>query len=170
MNRAKVTLSLIFLAGLMTLPLSGCQRQQQGERCDLDNADDDCDQGDDLVCTDSAKLREGDDKVSRCCPEDLKDSSDSRCAPKQGGTGDGDGDSGLGGNGGADGSSGTGGSGMGGDDSTVGLNDEGEPCNFDSDCLVNLVCGPAARCQIECKQDRDCAEGKTCDMSNNTCE
>ncbi len=170
MNRAKVTLSLIFLAGLMTLPLSGCQRQQEGERCDLENADDDCDRGDDLVCTDSAKLRDATiDKVSRCCPEDLKDYGDARCAPKQGGTGDGDSS-----NGGAGGASGSGGSGSGGNGSggngSGGSDISDKECNFNSDCAENLICGPTGYCQIECKQDRDCVGGKSCDMSNNTCK
>src|SRR5690606_11588451 len=118
MNRAKVTLSLIFLAGLMTLPLTGCSRQQEGERCDLDNADDDCNGS--LVCTDAGKLRGAPaDGVSRCCPDNLNHYNDSRCAPKQGRTGDG---GGMGGAGGATGSGGSssdgtasGGDGSGGD-------------------------------------------------------
>lgn len=169
MNRAKVTLSLIFLAGLMTLPVTGCSRQKEGERCDLDNADDDCDQGgEDLICTDAGKLRGGKDDggVSRCCPEDLNDYSDSRCAPKQGGVGDG-----MGGMGGDTGSGGTGsgGTGTGGGD-TVGLKDEGEACNYTSDCLLNLICGPAAKCQKECREDRDCVDGKDCNETTNVCE
>lgn len=156
MSRAKVTLSLIFLAGLLTLPMTSCGRQTEGERCDPENGDQDCDSG--LVCRLASELRNArQDMVDRCCPENKDDYNVSSCAPKTGGTGDGDGDGdmGGGGNGGAGGAdNGTGGSDSG--------SEAGAPCNYTSDCKEPLVCGVTGQCQIECQTDRDCESGLEC--------
>ncbi len=139
-------LGLVLSACVLSAPwLIGCQRQAEGERCSLLNMDADC--RDNLVCTDASGLR-ADDGVDRCCPEVGSPISDQRCSPRRTG-GDGDGD-GMGGIGGASGD---------GDDTLKGF---GEGCDYTSDCVLGLVCGPQGECQFECNRDRDCDAGKVC--------
>jgi hypothetical protein len=129
MTRARRFLSFAFLTTITAASFSmiGCGRQQEGQRCVLENGDRDCADG--LVCTDDTTLR-GDDLVDRCCPEAEEDITDSRCAPRTTPI-DGSGGSGLGG--------------AGGDGSGEKLADVNGSCQWTSDCLAPLVCGPVYR-------------------------
>src|SRR6185295_10565408 len=132
--RARRSLSVILTVSLAFLLASGaCARQSEGERCDVDTADD-CESG--LVCTPGQVL--GSD-VDRCCPGDQGRPSDPRCFPGGGGTGGtGDGaveaepepepdadDGASGGAGGAEASE-----------------PDSARCSYNSDCALGLVCGP----------------------------
>jgi len=133
----------------------GCSRQEEGDRCTIANGSNDCEG--DLVCTPASQLRKGDDKVDRCCPEDLETSDNSACAPNtNSGDGDGDGD-GEGGGGGTTGGGGEDGGGEPQDPDDLGL-----ACDYPSDCSEPLTCGPRGKCQYECQTDRDCDSGETC--------
>lgn len=136
----------------------GCARQNEGERCSRDNGDNDCDG--DLVCRSASELKNGEDGVSRCCPEDDAETpEDDRCRLRTGVTGTGGG-SGLGGQGQG---------GEGGSTQSDGDTDLGAACDYTSECKEPLVCGPQGRCQHECQTDRDCAEGNSCTLQR-TCE
>ncbi len=143
-TRGLASLALVgLLAGASVT--SACSRQSEGERCSLANGNDDCDG--DLVCTPASDLRDGADDVDRCCPSD-DTLSDTRCAPRVGGSGTG-------------GSTGTGGAtnlgGAGGDTSG-----QGDTCDFNSDCQEGLICGPAGTCRLECLAERDCIAPLVC--------
>jgi hypothetical protein len=142
--------SRFLVAALCCSAVLGCNRQQEGERCALTNADSDCD--DDLLCTEAENLRGGDDEVDRCCPDSDETPSDSRCALKTS-AGDGDGDGPITGQGGGGGAT------SGEDDPPAGL---GDACQYNSECVEPLVCGPGGQCQYECNVDRDCDGGETC--------
>jgi hypothetical protein len=143
----------------------GCSRQSEGERCSLENGDEDCDSG--LVCTPASELQQGQqDEVDRCCPPD-------------GGTGDCTPRGAVSGSGGGNGLGGEGNEGGAGAEGNVGdtctENDDcvdplvcssGEcaqppACVYNSDCLTPLVC-VSGECRPECIQDRDCTAGFVC--------
>lgn len=126
----------------------GCSHQNEGERCSLLNGNLDCDEG--LLCIPAGNLRGGDDDVDRCCPSGGDAITDSRCAPRIGGSGD-DGN-GSGSEGGAGGQAPD-------DGPAQGL---GDACQYTSDCVLPLVCGPTGECQYECQNDRDCTGGEVC--------
>jgi hypothetical protein len=48
--------------------VSACSNQGEGERCEIENGDDDCKSSEDLVCTASALLNGA--NSDRCCPRD----------------------------------------------------------------------------------------------------
>lgn len=147
------------LALLCTMVLGGCSRQQEGERCSLSNGNDDCEGN--LICTNATLLRQGDDEVDRCCPENLESTSVSQCARRTAsGDGDGDGDTGPGG------APSTGVGGASGDGDPPDL---GDGCGFNSDCSVPLICGPGGVCQYECNEDRDCPDDQRC-TDERSCE
>ncbi len=133
--------------------VGGCSRQNEGERCSLLNGNLDCDE--ELLCIPAGQLRGGTDDVDRCCPATGESISDSRCAPRIGGSGNDDDNDAQGGAGGA-----TDGGGP-----VQGL---GDACQYTSDCVLPLVCGPTGACQYECQTDRDCTGGKVC-SSELTC-
>lgn len=95
----------LLLAGGLSVVLSACARQGEGERCSLLNGNQDC--GGNLVCTPASELRGGDDGVDRCCPPEETSDTDRRCLPRvgglngTGGTGPGAGEGGQGVAGGA---------------------------------------------------------------------
>lgn len=172
------------LTCLLVLGLScniySCSRQTSGERCSLSNGDADCEG--DLVCTDSSKLRQGqDDKVDRCCPEELSSTESSLCAQVTISAGDGDGDTSSVGGGGGDGGASSEGDAALGETCDI-TNDCAAPaicstskkvcveqaCDWTTDCDVPFVCGPRGTCQVECKSDRDCASDEDC-SSDQTC-
>ena len=154
--------SSLFLALCLLGSFIGCSRQNEGERCSLANRDDDCEG--DLVCTDSSKLRKGDDGVDRCCPEQLGSTDNSLCAQRTNtGTGDGDGDTTDSGDGDT-----TSGGGQGGMSGTEDPADLGNACDYNSECKVPLVCGPSGECQYECRESRDCDSGEVC-TAEGTC-
>lgn len=133
---------LLALVALTALPaLSGCGRQQEGERCSQTNGNSDCE--DNLVCTNLGE--NAGEPIYRCCPEAGEDSSDERC---QAVTGDGDG-TGVGGAGGMSSP----------DDQPAG---ELTNCVYNSDCPDPLVCTPGGKCNYECKEDEDCDDGEIC--------
>ena len=144
------TIRFSALAVLLALPVFiGCSRQDEGERCARTNGNSDCEEG--LICTEAASLRNEENNVDRCCPEPGTAPTDERCELRTTGGGDGDGDgddSGVGGGGGMT---------SGEDPSSLGAN-----CNYPSDCILPLVCGPGGVCQWECNVDRDCGSGRTC--------
>lgn len=146
-------LSRLATFGLLALGASvftpACGRQGEGERCSLQNGDNDCDGS--LVCTPASRLRG--DGVDRCCPESASSYDDVRCTPRIGGSGGGTGSGGEGGATGEGGASASGGS--------SGL---GTACSYTSDCLEPLVCGPSGECQYECQTARDCATGFDCSV------
>ena len=128
-----------------------CGRQLEGERCSLDNGDNDCDSSENLVCTPASSLRNGADGVPRCCPESASDASSDRCTRRSGGGSTG-GSTGAGGDDGAGGEGGT----------DPGDNGAGESCDYNTDCTAPLICGPSGKCQSECNGDRDCSGGRVC--------
>lgn len=143
------------LAALSFAFVLGCNRQQEGERCALTNGDSDCE--DDLLCTEAETLR-ANDGVDRCCPDPEESPSDARCALRTT-AGDGDGDAPIAGQGGAGGASG--------DDEPLASMDEA--CQYPSDCVPPLVCGPGGKCQFECRVDIDCDDGEICTTTDRTC-
>lgn len=140
---------LLILGGVALLAI-GCSRQPEGARCSLLNADSDC--GGNLECTPASTLRDGGDGVDRCCPEAGEGTEDDRCIPRISGGGSG-GSPAMGG------ASAGGEAGAPGSDPVSGI---GDACNYDSDCLLPLVCGPSGLCQPECVKDRDCPAGEVC--------
>lgn len=58
-----------------------CSNQAEGERCDRNNEDEDCQDG--LVCTSSQVLG---GSADICCPENLGDSENAACIPGGGAT------------------------------------------------------------------------------------
>lgn len=149
---------LVVSAGVLSV---GCGRQPEGERCSLKNGDLDCNS--ELKCTPSTNLRNGADGVDRCCPSSTN-VQDERCDAGISGAGTGGATS-------ADGGGGEGGTAQGGA-SGLGL---GEVCNYNSNCLLPLVCKTTCAsggtcsnsCQYECNETRDCLNGYVC--TNNTC-
>ncbi len=143
--------STTVLLGALALSLTGCTRQAEGDRCSLDNGNDDCDGS--LVCTASSGLRDGDDGVDRCCPKAGDGTVDQKCTIFLGS--------------GTEQNTGQGGSNAQTEegDSTVeeveSVN-SGDTCSFNSDCVEPLVCGPQGACQVECQSDRDCPDGQSC--------
>ncbi len=147
--------SAVFLFAFSGLFVPGCGQQPEGARCVLDNANRDCVTG--LVCTDSKSLRNGADGVDRCCPESGATVAACRPGTNSGSSTGGSGNA-TGGAGGAGGEGGT--LGMGG--LTGGDGEEGDVCDYSSECRLGLVCGPRGFCQLECRNELDCAEGETC--------
>lgn len=123
--------------------LVACSRQGEGERCSKRNDNNDCEAG--LECVEAGGLR-SQDGVDRCCPREGRPVSDGRCTRLIGGD-NGDGEGGEGGEGPTNSASST---------------TAGKTCNYNSDCAEGLVCGPDAKCQAECRQDRDCPPEHTC--------
>lgn len=152
------------LLALSALVVPGCGQQPEGARCEPDNANRDCVTG--LVCTDSKSLRNGADGVARCCPE--SGSTVAACRPgtnsgsATGGSGNGTGGS-SGGAGGEGGSLGVGGA-------ISGDGEEGDICDYTSECRLGLVCGPRGFCQPECRNDLDCSDGKSCSAAGRCVE
>lgn len=147
------------IALLSQLVIGGCSRQAEGERCSLSNGNDDCEGN--LICTNATLLRQGDDEVDRCCPENLETTKVSECARRT-----------ASGNDGAEPDEGAGGApaaGAGGAAADGDPPDLGDGCDYNSDCGVPLVCGPGGVCQYECNQDRDCPSGQLC-TDERSCE
>jgi hypothetical protein len=141
----------VLIALSLVCATSACSRQKEGERCSLENGDLDCDSA--LVCTDSSKLRKGADEVDRCCPEELGSTSNQQCALATNSP------NGSGGQGGG------GANGNGGDGASTGeteLEGLGDACDYTSECVEPLVCGPGGECQYECNVNRDCDSGEIC--------
>jgi hypothetical protein len=77
---------LVTVLGALSFAMA-CSDQGEGERCDTENGNADCEGS--LVCTSGIGLRLG-DGVSRCCPAPNEPINDSRCQPARsvpGGTG-----------------------------------------------------------------------------------
>lgn len=145
--------------GALSLTVTGCQRQGEGERCSLLNGSADC-QGEELQCTPASNLRLGRDGVDRCCPLSGVEQTDERCDPRTGrGTGGGD-------NQGSGGTTPGGAPNEGPDESDLG--EVGDACQYSSDCVLPLICGPQGTCQAECREDRDCPGESVC-SSEQTC-
>jgi hypothetical protein len=128
---------LAVLLGLMLAPLAvvSCSRQGEGERCSLDNGDEDCDQDEGLVCTSSDVLKnpyntdiccpaDGTSTLVACIPGALGE-PDAGADAATGGTGGVGGDGGAGGTAGMGGAGGLGGGGAGGDGGLGGLGGAG---------------------------------------------
>lgn len=147
----RFTLAVFLALGAVLALGGGCSRQSEGERCSLDNGDEDCDSG--LICVAAAELQSSD--VSRCCPED---GGTGACTPLGSGSGSGGG-SGTGGGTGLGGESATGG-GAGSSGA-----DEGAACVYNSDCASPLAC-VGGKCRVECITDRDCDEPLVCNAAN----
>src|SRR4051812_13997174 len=118
----RLTVLVVLLVSALVLPFTaqGCGLQGEGERCDVDNLDDDCDTG--LVCTAGEDLDNPNTDI--CCPADGI-STVPACIPGAlGGTGgQGAGGAGTGGivsNGGAGGTGGNGAGAAGGTGGTGG--------------------------------------------------
>jgi hypothetical protein len=83
----KLYRSILLVAVLA--PFFACSSQGEGERCSYANKDADCESG--LVCIEAQKLAEyditPDYAADRCCPVDLLSSSDPRCKPSSGASG-----------------------------------------------------------------------------------
>src|SRR5687768_12748528 len=114
--------------------LVACSRQEEGDRCSLQNDDNDCESG--LTCKEPDTLRGGSDEVARCCPPEGESISNDRCTPLIGGGGTGGGN--AGGQAGESNASSTGG--------------PGAVCSYNNDCRDDLVCGPQGKCQAECQE------------------
>lgn len=124
--------------------LVACSRQEEGDRCSVENDDNDCESG--LICIDYHDLRGGEaDEVSRCCPPEGEPISNARCTPLIGGGGNGGGNAG--------GQAG---------ETSVSSNTTGADCSYNNDCTADTVCGPQGKCQAECQEDRDCVAPKVC--------
>lgn len=67
------------LAGFIAL--SACSNYGEGERCELANNNDDCEDG--LQCTPPSALLDAFNKSPRCCPLDQSRATDPRCGPRQ---------------------------------------------------------------------------------------
>lgn len=145
-KRGRVQLGVALLGAMAWVVLVGCSRQDEGDRCATENANQDCESG--LVCVDATNLRGGGDGVSRCCPPDGSPVGDGRCTRLAGG------------------GSNTGGgneAGQGGEASTSsGTTASSQTCDYNSDCPMGMVCGPQGSCQDECREDRDCPGSMTC--------
>lgn len=79
----------LVLGLLLSAVVLACSKQSEGERCELANADADCESG--LLCT-SARDLGAPDGVDRCCPPG-KSATDGACAHRVAGTGGGPGTS-----------------------------------------------------------------------------
>jgi hypothetical protein len=139
----------IFSAALLlvggTSLLVACSKQSEGERCSIDNYDDDCEDG--LVCNQGI-----------CCPPNAAGCA--KLAVDSGTVTD----TKVPSEGGAD----TGPVGV-----DTALKNAGDPCTHSSECAVPLVCGAGGKCATECAQDRDCTTSarpfcQTC--GNMTCQ
>lgn len=63
------------------IALTACSNYREGERCELLNNNDDCDDG--LVCTPANELLKAYNQSSRCCPQDRRTASDPRCGVQE---------------------------------------------------------------------------------------
>lgn len=153
--------------------LFGCSLQGEGERCDQQSNNEDCESG--LVCTSPLNIV-GD--IYRCCPPEGEAVSDDRCRPSLGdedaATGGGDGLAGQpsfseAGQGGVAARGGAGGAPAGAAGGEGGMSIEPVRCSYPSDCDPPLVCGPAGICQPECLEDRDCVAPQVCDPATMSC-
>lgn len=109
---------LAFVLGSSGALVAACSNQSIGQRCDVNNGNDDCENG--LICMTHDTLGSDSDL---CCPPTGTDPSHPECTPKSSGGG---GSGGSGGTGGSGGSGGTGGSGgSGGSDAAADVADDG---------------------------------------------
>lgn len=65
----------------MLLTLAACSDQSEGDRCQVENGDDDC-KGNGLVCLPASKVNppfDNQGKSARCCPEDRRTATHPAC-------------------------------------------------------------------------------------------
>jgi hypothetical protein len=63
-----VGIALLLVAGAFVAMVAACSNQGEGERCEVDNGDDDCRTGEGLSCYPEAQLKNA--GSDRCCPRD----------------------------------------------------------------------------------------------------
>ncbi|MEZ4301035.1 MAG: hypothetical protein R3B70_39230 [Polyangiaceae bacterium] len=90
MNRPSLLPALVILvAASLTALVPGCGKNGEGERCDRENNDVDCEPP--LVCTPAYLIGRPSDL---CCPSDLSSATDARCKPNTATVGEGGGGTG----------------------------------------------------------------------------
>jgi hypothetical protein len=63
------------------LVLSACSNNGEGERCQIDNVNDDCENG--LVCLTKSQVNQGYNNSDRCCPPDRSTATHPACTQLQ---------------------------------------------------------------------------------------
>jgi hypothetical protein len=76
-SRRKAGVVLGLLVGGFIAIVTACSNQAEGERCDFENGNDDCQEG--LVCVESRELVQGVNQGDRCCPVDRTKATHPAC-------------------------------------------------------------------------------------------
>lgn len=81
-TRRKRTAAIVTVALVSGwLALSACSNNGEGERCEIDNNNDDCENG--LVCLAARELPQGFNGGDRCCPPDRTQATHAACRAPQ---------------------------------------------------------------------------------------